>query len=162
MMAVGMLPQRMVQLRFMRPCLRSDICGVTISANCVLRRWADIDKPGVLVGVQAGIFMVPVMGAALKQAQMVVVRPPVTRERKLEAGRVDVFMTDSPLQPTSARHRRLGRTGGTGLGLAICARMGAAHGGSIRAENMPDGGSRFHIRLPPRVAGETRPAEVTR
>ena len=92
---VGMEPQRMVQRRFRRPYLRNDICGVATSANRVLRQWADIDKPGVLVGVQAGTFMAPVMGAALK-----------------------------------------------------------------RAENMPDGGSRFHIRLPPRVAGETRPTEV--
>lgn len=96
MFAVGTLPQRMEQLRFTRPYLRSDIYGVTTKANRVVRQWADIDKPGVLVGVQAGTFMEPVMGAALKQARMVVVRPPATRERELEAGRIDVFMTDYP------------------------------------------------------------------
>ena len=96
MFAVGMLPQRVAQLRFTRPYLRSDIYGVTTKANRVVRQWADIDTPGVLVGVQAGTFMEPVMAAALKQAKMVVVRPPVTRERELEAGRIDVFMTDYP------------------------------------------------------------------
>ena len=96
MFAVGMLPQRMEQLRFTRPYLRSDIYGVTTKANHVVRQWADNDKPGVLVGVQAGTFMEPVMGAALKQARMVVVRPPATCERELEAGRIDVFMTDYP------------------------------------------------------------------
>ena len=96
MFAVGLLPQRMEHLRFTRPYLRSDIYGVTTKANRVVRLWADIDKPGVLVGVQAGTFMEPVMAAALKQAKMVVVRPPVTRERELEAGRIDVFMTDYP------------------------------------------------------------------
>ena len=96
MFAVGMLPQRMEQLRFTRSYLRSDIYGVTTKANRVVRQWADIDKPGVLVGVQAGTFMEPVMGAVLKQARMVVVRPPATRERELEAGRIDVFMTDYP------------------------------------------------------------------
>ncbi len=96
MFAVGMLPQRVEQLRFTRPYLRSDIYGVTTKANRVVRQWADIDQPGVLVGVQAGTFMEPVMAAALKQAKMVVVRPPVTRERELEAGRIDVFMTDYP------------------------------------------------------------------
>jgi hypothetical protein len=36
-----------------------------------VRRWADIDKPGVQVAVQAGTFMEPVMAAALKQAKLV-------------------------------------------------------------------------------------------
>jgi cyclohexadienyl dehydratase len=48
------------------------------------------------VAVQAGTFMEPVMAAALKKAQMVVIKPPQTREQELEAGRVDVFMTDYP------------------------------------------------------------------
>jgi len=46
--------------------------------------------------VQAGTFMEPVMAARLKQARLVSVKPPTTRERELEAGRVDVFMTDYP------------------------------------------------------------------
>jgi len=96
MFAVGMLPQRMEQLRFTRPYLQSDIYGVTTKGNPVVKRWEDIDKPGVAVAVQAGTFMEPVMAAALKQARMVRVSPPATRERELEAGRVDVFMTDYP------------------------------------------------------------------
>ena len=53
-------------------------------------------------------------------------------------------------------------SGGTGLGLAICRKIIDVHGGSMSAENMPDRGSRFHIRLPPsRTSGETRPAELT-
>ena len=36
------------------------------------------------------------MAASLKKAQMVVIRPPLMREAELEAGRVDVFMTDYP------------------------------------------------------------------
>ena len=96
MFAVGMLPQRMEQLKFTRPYLQSDIYGVTTKGNRVVTQWSDIDKPGVQVAVQAGTFMEPVMAAALKQARMVVVRPPTTRERELESGRVDVFMTDFP------------------------------------------------------------------
>jgi len=96
MFAIGVLPQRAAQLRFTRPYLRSDIYGVTTRANRVVREWADIDKPGVLVGVQAGTFMEPVMTAALKNARVVIVKPPATRERELEAGRIDVFMTDYP------------------------------------------------------------------
>jgi cyclohexadienyl dehydratase len=96
MFAVGVLPQRLERLRFTRPYLQSDIYGVTTKGNRVVSRWEDIDKPGVAVGVQAGTFMEPVMAASLKQARLVRVSPPATRERELEAGRVDVFMTDYP------------------------------------------------------------------
>lgn len=96
MFAVGVLPQRLAQLRFTRPYLRSDIYGVTTKGNRVVRRWEDIDQPGVQVGVQAGTFMEPVMAEALKRAQLVVVRPPTSRERELESGRIDVFMADYP------------------------------------------------------------------
>lgn len=96
MFAVGMLPQRMEQLKFTRPYLQSDIYAVTTKSNRVVRRWADIDQPGVQVAVQAGTFMEPVMTQALKQARLVSIKPPATRERELETGRVDVFMTDYP------------------------------------------------------------------
>jgi len=96
MFAVGMLPQRMEQLAFTRPYMQSDIYAVTTKGNKVVTRWQDIDKPGVAVAVQAGTFMEPVMAGALKHARLVKVAPPTTRERELEAGRVDVFMTDYP------------------------------------------------------------------
>ena len=96
MFAIGMLPQRMEQLKFTRPYLQSGIYAVSTKSNRAVRSWADIDKAGVQVAVQAGTFMEPVMAEALKNAQLVRVRPPATRERELEAGRVDVFMTDYP------------------------------------------------------------------
>ncbi|MFZ5549599.1 MAG: ABC transporter substrate-binding protein [Pseudomonadota bacterium] len=96
MFAVAMLPQRMAVLAFSRPYLQSDIYAITTRSNRVVRSWADIDQPGVQVAVQAGTFMEPVMAAALKHATLAVIKPPNTRERELEAGRVDVFMTDYP------------------------------------------------------------------
>jgi ABC-type amino acid transport substrate-binding protein len=96
MHAVAITPQRQQALRFSQPYLQSDIYGVTTRGNRTVRTWEDIDQPGVRVAVQAGTFMEPVMTAALKQATMVVVRPPQTREQELESGRVDVFMTDYP------------------------------------------------------------------
>ena len=95
MHAVGVLPARAEKLKFSQPYLQSDIYGVT-TRSARLKTWDDIDKPGVQVAVQAGTFMEPVMASALKQAKMVVIKPPQTREQELEAGRVDVFMTDYP------------------------------------------------------------------
>ncbi len=96
MFAVGILPQRQEQLRFTRSYMSSDIYAISTKSNAAVKTWEDIDKPGVQVAVQADTFMEPVMAQALKQAQMVTVKPPSTRERELEAGRVDVFMTDYP------------------------------------------------------------------
>jgi len=96
MFAVGVIPQRQQKLAFSQPYLQSGIYGVTTITNRQVRAWADIDKPGTYVAVQAGTFMEPVMTESLKQAHMVVIRPPQNREQELEAGRVDVFMTDYP------------------------------------------------------------------
>lgn len=96
MFAVGKLPARMEHLRFTRPYMASDIYGITTKSSRVVRSWDDIDKPGVLVAVQAGTFMEPVMRERLKRAELVPIKPPATRERELQAGRVDVFMTDYP------------------------------------------------------------------
>ncbi|WP_019703328.1 ABC transporter substrate-binding protein [Paracidovorax oryzae] len=96
MFAVGMLPRRMAALKFTRPYLKSDIYGVTTRSNPVIREWADIDQPGVAVAVQTGTFMEPVMAERLKHAKLVRIALPATRERELESGRVDVFMTDYP------------------------------------------------------------------
>lgn len=96
MFAVGMTAQRTRQLRFSRPYLESDIYAVTTRSSLVVQRWEDLDRPGVRVAVQAGTFMEPVMAGTLRHATLVVVKPPDTRERELEAGRVDAFMTDYP------------------------------------------------------------------
>ena len=96
MFAVAMLPQRTARLKFSHPYLQSDIFAVTTQSNRLVRDWADIDRPGVLVGVQAGSFMETVLRADLHRATLVVIAPPATREQELQAGRIDVFMTDYP------------------------------------------------------------------
>lgn len=96
MFAIAMLPQRMDQLAFSAPYLRSDIYAIATRSSAVVRNWLDIDQAGVKVAVQAGTFMEPVMRGALKKAELVSITAPRTREMELESGRVDVFMTDYP------------------------------------------------------------------
>ncbi len=100
MFAVGRLPQREAHLTFTRAYLASDIYAIATRNSPVVREWADIDKPGVRVGVQAGTFMEPVMKERLQKATLVVIKPPLVRERELQAGRIDVFMTDYPYSQT--------------------------------------------------------------
>jgi len=96
MFAIGITPERQQRVQFSQPYLASGIYGITTRGNRVVRNWEDIDRPGVRVAVQVGTFMEPVMAKALRYATLVVIRPPQTREQELEAGRVDVFMTDIP------------------------------------------------------------------
>jgi ABC-type amino acid transport substrate-binding protein len=96
MFAVGVTPARAEKLRFTRPYLQSDIYAVATKANRRLREWDDIDKPGVIVAVARGTYHENVMREKLKQASLAVVDTPLAREREVESGRADVFMTDYP------------------------------------------------------------------
>jgi ABC-type amino acid transport substrate-binding protein len=94
MFGVGMLPERAARVRFTQPYLRSDIWAVTTRTHPSIRTWDDIDRPGRVVAVQAGTFMEPVMRETLRHAEVLSVKLPATREREVQAGRADVFMTD--------------------------------------------------------------------
>lgn len=96
MFGVGITPSRAALVKFSQPYLRSDIYAVTTKSHPSIKTWDDIDKPGRVVAVQAGTFMEPVMKANLKQAELMLVKLPNTREREVQSGRADVFMTDYP------------------------------------------------------------------
>ena len=51
-------------------------------------------------------------------------------------------------------------SGGTGLGLAISRKIMQAHGGTITARNMPEGGCQFELRLPSRGFSDTLPGDL--
>ncbi len=51
-------------------------------------------------------------------------------------------------------------TGGTGLGLSISKGLVEAQGGSLKAENLPEGGARFSLYLPVESAPPVREADL--
>jgi ABC-type amino acid transport substrate-binding protein len=105
MHGVGITPPRQAKLAFTRPHLTSGIYGITTKSNPTVKQWDDIDRPGVVVAAHAGTFMVDVMKATLKAAELMVVQTPEAREQEVMAGRADVFMSDYPYtRKMLARH----------------------------------------------------------
>ena len=94
MMGVGVLPARAEKVDFSAPYLRSDVYAVTTRANHNLSTWDDIDRPGRVIAVQKGTFMEPLMQKILRNATLEVTVLPSEREREVESGRADAFMTD--------------------------------------------------------------------
>ena len=96
MFGVGITPARAARVAFTSPYLISAAYAVTTRDNARVRRWEDIDQPGRVVAVAAGTFHEPLMRDALRHAELLVVRPPATREAEVQSGRADVFMSDFP------------------------------------------------------------------
>jgi ABC-type amino acid transport substrate-binding protein len=96
MFGVGVTEPRAARIAFSQPYLISRVYGVTTRDNRQLRGWADIDQPGVVVAVAAGTIMEPLMRDTLRRAELLVLRPPATREAEVQGGRADVFMSDFP------------------------------------------------------------------
>ncbi len=96
MMGVGILPSRQARLAFTKPYLSSSVYAVTTRESIRIRSWQDIDSAGTVVAVAAGTLMEPLMRQILRQAELLVVRPPRTREAEVQSGRADVFMSDFP------------------------------------------------------------------
>ena len=96
MFGVGVTPARRERVDFTQPYLSSGIYAVTAKTSRRIRLWSDIDQPGVVVAVQLGTFMEPIMRQYLRQARLLVVEPPQTREIEVQSGRADLFMTDYP------------------------------------------------------------------
>ena len=96
MMGVGVTPARAERVDFSDPYLRSDVYGITTRANQSIQTWEDIDQPGRVVAVLKGTVMEPLMERTLEKAELLVTTEPGQREREVEAGRADIFITDYP------------------------------------------------------------------
>ncbi|MGX9964467.1 substrate-binding periplasmic protein [Roseomonas sp. F4] len=96
MMAVGVTPARAQRVAFSKPYMASPIYAVTTRTNTRIQAWRDIDSPGTVVAVAAGTVMEPLMRDTLRNAELMVVAPPRTREGEILSGRADVFMSDFP------------------------------------------------------------------
>jgi ABC-type amino acid transport substrate-binding protein len=95
MFGIGATLKRAQAVAFSDPYLLTSIYAVVRSDGPV-KKWADIDQPGIRVAVSLGSYIEPFMADYLKKAEMVVVAPPATRESELVANRVEVIMTDYP------------------------------------------------------------------
>jgi signal transduction histidine kinase len=84
-----------------------------------------------------------------------------------ESGTIECTVSDSGTGIPSDMIERLfepfssTKATGTGLGLSICRRIIEEHGGQIAAENRPEGGARFLLRLPGAAVGPSKPVLAT-
>ena len=95
MFGVGATLKRAQAVEFSKPYLVTNIYAV-VRKDGPINAWEDIDKKGVKVAVSLGSYIEPFMKDYLKNAEVISIAPPNTREAELVAGRVDVDMTDFP------------------------------------------------------------------
>lgn len=95
MFGVGVTLKRAQALAFSHPYLQTGIYAV-VRKDGDIKSWADIDKPGHNVAVSLGSYIEPFMRSYLKQAKIIAIAPPATRENELMAHHVDVEIVDYP------------------------------------------------------------------
>lgn len=94
MFALAETDERRQHLVFSIPYLEGDVYAVSHRGSTVVHTWDDIDKRGVRVAVAAGSVFEALTINTLKHAERVVITPPMSQERELQSGRVDVFLTN--------------------------------------------------------------------
>ncbi|MFZ0854157.1 MAG: ABC transporter substrate-binding protein [Hyphomicrobiaceae bacterium] len=95
MFGVGATLKRGQAVEFSKPYLITNIYAVTRKGGKI-KAWEDIDQKGIKAAVSLGSYIEVFMKNYLKNAEVVSVAPPNTREAELVAQRVDVIMTDFP------------------------------------------------------------------
>jgi cyclohexadienyl dehydratase len=95
MFGVGATLKRAQAVEFSKPYLVTNIYAVTRKGGKI-KTWDDIDQKGIKAAVSLGSYIEVFMKTYLKNAELVSISPPNTREAELVAQRVDVIMTDFP------------------------------------------------------------------
>lgn len=95
MFGIGVTLRRAQAVEFTTPYLQTGIYAV-VRKGGKIASWADLDKPGQSVAVTLGSYIEPFMKDYLKNAKVVSVAPPATREQELMARRVDAEIVDYP------------------------------------------------------------------
>lgn len=96
MFGVGATLARAKAVEFSDPYIITSIYGVTKKGSKI-KNWNDIDQKGMTVAVQLGSYVETFMRGYLKNAKVLAVQPPATREGEVAAGRADILMTDYPI-----------------------------------------------------------------
>ncbi len=95
MFGLGVTTQRAQAAEFSKPYMYASVYGIAKKGGKI-NDWNDIDKPGNKVAVLLGSYIETFMKSHLKQATIVSIQPPATRESELAAGRVDAILVDYP------------------------------------------------------------------
>jgi cyclohexadienyl dehydratase len=95
MFGVGATLKRAQAVEFSKPYLITNIYAIT-RKDGKIKTWDDIDQKGVKAAVSLGSYIEIFMKSYLKNAEVISVAPPNTREAELVAQRADVIMTDFP------------------------------------------------------------------
>ncbi|SFF14268.1 substrate-binding periplasmic protein [Paracidovorax wautersii] len=102
MSAWAVSAERKRRMHMATPHLRSDVYAVVNRGSPVVQRWEDIDRPGVVIGVVASSYFDTNISAHFRVARVVAL-PFSTVQQDLQAGRVDVFLTNFSVSEMMAR-----------------------------------------------------------
>jgi ABC-type amino acid transport substrate-binding protein len=94
MFALGATMKRAQAVEFSKPYMLASVYAV--SSGGKVKTWADLDQAGIKIATLLGSYIETVAKGYFKNATIVSVQPPTTREAELAAGRVDAILVDYP------------------------------------------------------------------
>lgn len=92
-LTIRVVPQG-AAIAYSQPYLYSSVYAVTMKGNQTISNWQDVDQSGVMIGVLDSSIAEVWVKQHFKRATTVLVGSSNTREKELQAGRIDLFLTD--------------------------------------------------------------------